>query len=115
MTTAEASVRKPALPVWLIVVIAGVFALLYAYVVWTALGFLVQQASGVEGLSGYGWFVLILPVVFPIVVFGAAFAIGWRRSAAQFALVLLTGLAVVAAFWLNVFAYAAVATALYGS
>ncbi|MFH8250266.1 bacitracin resistance protein [Microbacterium sp. B2969] len=114
MTTAEASVRKPALPVWLIVTIAGVFALLYAYVVWTALGFLIQQASGVEGLSGYGWFVLILPIVFPIVVFGAAFAIGWRRRAGQFALVMLTGLALVAAFWLNVFAYAAASTALYG-
>lgn len=114
MTTAETSVRKPALPVWIIVVIAGLFALLYAYVVWTALAFLVQQASGVEGLTGYGWFVLLLPVVFPLVVFAGAFAIGWRRKAGQFALVLLTGLAVIAAFWLNVFAYAAASTALYG-
>lgn len=114
MTAADLSRRTPRLPVWLIVAIAGVFALLYAYVVWTALGFLVQQASGVEGLSGYGWFVLILPVVVPLVVFGLAFAIGWRRGAGQFSLVLLTGLAVVAAFWLNVFAYAAASTALYG-
>jgi hypothetical protein len=97
-----------------IVAISGIFALFYAYAVWTALGFLVQQASGVEGLSAYGWFVLILPVVIPVVVFGLAFAIGWRRDAARLALVLLTGLAVVAAFWLNVFAYAAASTALYG-
>ncbi|WP_243074685.1 bacitracin resistance protein [Microbacterium sp. SS28] len=115
MTAADASVRRPALPVWLIVTIAGVFALLYAYVVWTALGFLIQQATGVEGLSGYGWFVLVLPVVFPLVVFGAAFAIGWRRRAGQFAIVLLTGLALIAAFWLNIFAYAASSSALYGS
>ncbi|MEU1970265.1 bacitracin resistance protein [Microbacterium sp. NPDC019599] len=114
MTAVDSSARKPSLPVWLIVTIAGVFALLYAYVVWTALGFLTQQASGVEGLSGYGWFVLLLPVVFPLVVFGVAFAIGWRRSAGQFAIVLLTGLALIAAFWLNIFAYAAASSALYG-
>lgn len=117
MTAVDASAgpgRAPRLPVWLIVTIAGAFALLYAYVVWTALGFLVQQASGVEGLSGYGWFVLILPVVVPLVVFGLAFAIGWRRGAGQFALVMLTGLGVVAAFWLNIFAYAAASSALYG-
>ena len=115
MSGVEAVSRRPRLPVWLIVVIAGVFALLYAYVVWTALAFLVQQANGAEGLSGYGWFVLILPVLFPLVVFGAAFAIGWRRSAGQFAIVLLTGLALIAAFWLNIFAYAAASSSLYGS
>ena len=114
MTAAETTASRPRLPVWLIVTIAGVFALLYAYVVWTALAFLLQQAGGTAGLTGYGWFVLILPVVFPIVVFGVAFAIGWRRGAAQFALVLLTGLAFIAAFWLNVFAYAAATPALYG-
>ena len=114
MTAIDAAPRTPRLPVWLIVAIAGVFALFYAYVVWTALGFLIQQASGTEGLSGYGWFVLILPVLVPVVVFGLTFALGWRRSAGQFALVLLTGLGVVAAFWLNIFAYAAASSALYG-
>jgi hypothetical protein len=83
--------------------------------VWTALAFLIQQANGTAGLTGYGWFVLILPVVFPILVFAIAFAIGWRRGAGQFALVLLTGLALIAAFWLNIFAYAAASNALYGA
>ncbi|TDN92611.1 bacitracin resistance protein [Microbacterium sp. BK668] len=114
MSAVASSRRGPVLPVWLIATIAGVFLLLYAYVVWTALAFLVQQASGVEGLTGYGWFVLLLPIVFPLVVFGGAFAIGWKRSAGQFALVLLTGLGLVAAFWLNIFAYAAASSALYG-
>lgn len=115
--TAEAAARRtrPALPVWLIVTVAGMFALLYAYAVWTALAFLVQQAGGAAGLTGYGWFVLVLPVVFPLFAFGIAFAIGWKRKILPFALVLLTGLAVVAAFWLNVFAYAAASTSLYGS
>jgi hypothetical protein len=113
VTANTPSVRRPVLPVWLIATIAGIAALLYAYVFWAALGFLIQQATGVEGLSGYGWFVLILPVVFPLAVFAGAFALGWRRSALHFALLLLTGLALVAVFWLDVFAYAGAADAIY--
>lgn len=105
----------PALPVWLIATVSGLFALLYAFVVWTALGFLLQQAGGVQGLTGYGWFVLVLPVVFPLVAFAAAFAIGWRRRALPLILVLLTGLALVAVFWLNILAYAAATPSLYVS
>lgn len=103
----------PALPVWLIAAIAGVFALLYAFVVWTALGFLLQQAGGAQGLTGYGWFVLALPIAFPVVVFALAFAIAWRRSILPFTLVMLTGLALIAAFWLDVLAYAAASPSLY--
>ena len=43
--------------------------------------------------------------------FGIAFALGWRRVWWQFALVMVTGLAVVAVFWLNIIAYSAVAGA----
>jgi len=91
------------------VVIAGAFGLFYAYAVWNALDFLIAQASGTLGLSGYGWFVLLLAVAFPIIVFGVAFAVGWKRTWWQFALVLLAGLGLVAVFWLNVLAYSAVA------
>lgn len=115
MSTETPAVRRTVLPVWIIVAIAGLSGLLYAYVVWSALGFLVQQASGVEGLTGYGWFVLVLPVVFPVAVFAGAFAIGWRRGALPFVLVMLTGLAVVAVFWLDVLAYAAATPSLYNS
>lgn len=90
-------------------VIAGAFGLFYAYAVWNALDFLIAQASGTLGLSGYGWFVLLLAVAFPIIVFGVAFAVGWKRTWWQFALVLLAGLGLVAVFWLNVLAYSAVA------
>lgn len=95
-------------PVWVVVAISVVFGLFYAYALWNALAFLIAQASGPLGLNGYGWFVLLLAVVFPVGVFGAAFALSWRRPAWQFALVLFTGLCVVAVFWLNVIAYAAV-------
>lgn len=118
MTAAEAPTplsRRTALPLWLVAVIAGAFLLLYAFVFWMALGFLIQQSGGVAGLTGYGWFVLLLPVVFPPAVFAAAFAIGWRRRLLPYFAVMLTGLAFVAVFWLNVLAYAANTSALFGA
>lgn len=105
--------RTPALPVWIIASVSGVFLLLYAFVIWTALGFLIQQASGIAGLTGYGWFVLLLPVIFPIIIFASAFAIGWRRKILPFTLILLTGLTLVAVFWLDILAYAAASPSLY--
>ena len=109
--TAPESVARPAkaraLPTWLIVTISVFFGLFYAYAVWNAVDFLVSQATGSLSLNGYGWFVLLLAVVFPLVAFGISFAIGWRRSWWQFSLVLLAGLGVVAVFWLNIVAYSA--------
>ncbi|MGA7147521.1 MAG: bacitracin resistance protein [Microbacterium sp.] len=95
-------------PTWLLVTISVVFGLFYAYALWNAVAFLVDQATGPLGLNAYGWFVLLLAVVFPLMAFGVAFALGWRRRVWQFALVLLAGLCLVAVFWLNVVAYAAV-------
>jgi hypothetical protein len=103
--------RSQSAPTWLIVSISVFIGLFYAYAMWNALAFLVEQASGPLGLNAYGWFVLILAVAFPVVAFGIAFVVGWRRSAWQFILVLLAGLCLVAVFWLDVVAYAA----LYGA
>ncbi|MEV8359621.1 bacitracin resistance protein [Microbacterium sp. 67-17] len=97
--------RRAALPVWLIATIAGFFGLFYAYAVWNALAFLISQASG---LSGGGWALVLAAVVFPFVVFAMAFAIGWKRRAGAFSLVMLTGLGLVAVFWFNVLAYVTV-------
>lgn len=102
------------MPTWLIATIAGIFGLFYAYAVWGAVDFLVLQAGGALGLNGLGWFVLLFAVVFPILVFAGAFALGWRRSAWQFALLLLAGLGLAAVFWLDILAYAATSFALYG-
>ncbi len=93
---------------WVIATIAGAFGLFYAYAVWNAVAFLVSQASGPLGINGYGWFVLLLPVAMPILVFAGAFALGWRRRALAFTAILLTGLAVVSVFWLDIVAYSAV-------
>lgn len=106
----EQNVRR-AMPLWLVAAIAGFFGLFYAYAMWTAVAFLAQQAGADSGLTGYGWFVLLLPVVFPIVVFVAAVAIGRRRRILPFTLVMFTGLALVAVFWLNVFALTFTASA----
>lgn len=106
MTGATQSRRTSALPTWAVATIAGFFGLLYAYVVWNAVTLLSYQASGALGINGLGWVVLVLAAVFPIGVFAVAFALGWRRTALRFMAILLTGLALVAVFWVNVLAYA---------
>jgi hypothetical protein len=106
-TEATKSVAPRATPTWLLVAVCIVFGLFYAYFVWNAVDFLVSQASGTLGLNGYGWFILLFAAVFPLLAFGAAFAISWRRVAWELALTLLAGLGVVAVFWLNILAYSA--------
>ncbi len=111
----SAVTRTRHLPTWLIVTIAGVFGLFYAYVVWSSVALLVLQVNGPLGLNGLGWFVYILPVVFPLIAFGIAFSIGWRRKAGEFAIVMLAGLTLSAAFWLAIVGYGTTSYGLYGS
>lgn len=106
--------RRRLLPTWLIVTIAGLFGLFYAYVVWSAVALLIQQVNGPLGLNGLGWFVYVLPIVFPLVAFGIAFAIGARRRAGELAIALLAGLTVSAAFWLAIVGYGTTSYGLYG-
>ena len=110
--TAPAPGRRTA-PRWLVGVLTGLFGLCYAYAVWGAVGFLVQQVNGDAGLTGYGWFVLLMPVVFPAIVFAAAFVLTRRRGIVPLVLAQLTGLTLVAAFWMNVFALAVTSAAIY--
>ena len=104
MTTMTRSMRT-----WVAATIAGAFGLFYAYAVWNALAFLIAQAGGAVGLNALGWTVLLFAVVFPIIAFAGALALGLRRTAGAFALLLLTGLGLVAVFWLNVVGYAVAA------
>lgn len=106
--------RRRLLPTWLIVTIAGLFGLFYAYVVWSAVALLIQQVNGPLGLNGLGWFVYVLPIIFPLVAFGVAFAIGARRRAGELAIALLAGLTVSAAFWLAIVGYGTTSYGLYG-
>jgi hypothetical protein len=93
--------NRPALGIMKTIVL-GLAGLFYAYAVWNAIAYLVTVAQ--YGLNAYGWFVLIFSVLFPILVFVAAYALGRRRGAFEFALVLLAGLALIAVFWMNVVA-----------
>jgi galactitol-specific phosphotransferase system IIC component len=63
-------------------------------------------------LNGVGWAVLGFAVIFPVVVFAVAFALGRRRGAAALAVILLVGLALVAVFWLDVLAYSSITDSL---
>jgi len=101
-TDASASTARKN-PTWLVATIAGVFGLFYAYAVWNALGNLIQAAP--LGMNALGWFLWIFATLLPILVFAVALALGLRRPAGTFALIMLTGLALTAVFWLDVVAY----------
>jgi hypothetical protein len=97
-------------PVWLVATISAALGLFYAYAVWNALGNLIEAQTQI-GLNGLGWFLWIFATLFPILVWGAAFALGQRRAPHELFLIMLTGLALVAVFWLNVVAYSTLNTA----
>ena len=111
-TTTDAAASRPRRnPTWLVATIAGGFGLFYAYAVWNALGNLIQATQLPTGLNGLGWFIWTFATLFPILAFAAAFALGYRRPPHHFLLVMLTGLALTAVFWLNVVAYTTLNTA----
>ncbi|MBF0817302.1 hypothetical protein E4U02_12840 [Microbacterium paludicola] len=99
--------RRP--PLWAVATISGFFGLLFAYAVWTAVNYLVAtvQAAGVAGLSmlTMGWVVWVLAIILPILLFAVAVVLGRRRGLLSLTLFLLTALALVAVFWLDVVAY----------
>lgn len=105
--SATTTSRRP--PRWAVAAIAGFFGLLFAYAVWTAVSYLVAtlQAAGAAGLSllTMGWVVWVLAIVLPILLFAVAVALGRRRGLPALTLFLLTALALVAVFWLDVVAY----------
>ncbi|MDF2555822.1 MAG: hypothetical protein K0R60_1717, partial [Microbacterium sp.] len=100
--------RQGRTPTWLVAAIAGIVGLFYAYAVWNAIGNLVATLQVFAGagltLNAFGWFIWIFAAVFPLIVWAGAFAIGYRRAPHELLLVMLTGLALVAVFWLNVVA-----------
>ncbi|WP_102191940.1 hypothetical protein [Microbacterium aurantiacum] len=106
MSAAGESVQGAAFgegPRWLIWTVVGAAGLLYSYAVWNAVAYLVSILP--SGLTVIGWVTLLFGVLFPIIVFALALAIGRRRNVGDLALVLLAGLGVVAVFWLNLLGY----------
>lgn len=111
-TTPDAAASAPSkgrAPTWLVATISGFVGLFYAYAVWNAIGNLIETIGfyGEAGMSltVLGWVVWIFAALFPLLVWGSAFALAYRRAAHELFLVMITGLALVAVFWLNVVAY----------
>lgn len=102
MTAASTPVRTTGAGSWLRWSVAIAFGLVYAYFIWAAVAALGLAASGDPGLNGQGWIVFVLPVVFPALVYVAAFVFARRRRVWQLALVFLAGLLLTAVFWLNI-------------
>ena len=96
--TAEAERPKRRLG-WLTITVAVLFAILYAYNVWDAIRNLVELptyyvASGLSS-SSVPWWVLIIALLIPILVFAAAFWAGLRRNVLAKSLIFIVGFAVV--------------------
>lgn len=87
------------------VLVAIGFGLLYAYDVWEAVSTLIGLPQFYEALgltsAEVPWWLLIVGVALPPVVFVLALLLGRRRKLGQFALILLVGLAIVAALSLG--------------
>lgn len=109
MSAPQTARRTP--PTWAVATVAGVFALLFAYAIWSAISYLVAwiQTAGATGMSltPTAWVAWILAIALPIVAFAVALAVGRRRGLITLTLLLLGGLALVAAYWLDVVAYTA--------
>ena len=95
------SVTSPPTPLWLVVTIAVVFGVFYAYDVWEAVGNLVGlsiYAGELDvALTGYGVAMLVVGIVVPLVVYATAFWLGRRRGPLAQVVLFLAGFALVQA------------------
>ncbi len=89
-------------------VIAALFGLVYAYLVWQALGNLIElpksyKAIGLDSDS-VPWWLLIVGLVIPIAIYVVAFLVGLRHNLLSKALLFLVGLTASAALGFGVVA-----------
>jgi hypothetical protein len=106
MTTEPVPQKPEATPVrygWTSLVLAVVFGLLYAYVLWNAIGNLINLPK--EFGSVTPWWLLILDIAVPVIAFAAALFIGRRASFGARTLFFLIGFAVVACSTVGSIAY----------
>ena len=75
---------RPRTPLWLAVTLAVLFGLFYAYDVFEALGNLIGISDFANQLdasiNGFGWVLLVLGLVLPLVLFAIAFSLGRNRG-----------------------------------
>jgi hypothetical protein len=104
--TAEFATRPPV--GWAGLAVAVIFALFYAYDVWEAVSN-VASIAGVYELFGLDpadapWWLLVIGVLVPVVVYAAALLLGRGRGPIARLLILVVGLAVVAVLSLDIVA-----------
>lgn len=83
--------------------LTGIGGLAYAFIIWTAVFYAIQLSAG--GMTGSGWFILLLPAVVAGVVFAVALVLSRRLSIGVFVVILLAGLGLSAIFLLDTFSY----------
>jgi hypothetical protein len=88
---------------WPSIVVAVVFGLLNAYVLWDAIGNLVTLPKAFGSVTP--WWLLILDVAVPVVAYALAFFIGRRASLGARSAFFLVALAVVACSTVGSIAY----------
>ncbi len=97
---------------WVGLTIAGVFGLFYAYDLWEAVSNFVELPVAYKqyGLdtADIPWWVLIIGLAIPPVVFATAFIVGRKHGALGKVLIFIVGLAVVAGLSLGVIALEAI-------
>jgi hypothetical protein len=103
MTTNEVEAKVRIRYGWPSIVVAIIAGVLYAYVLWSAIGNLINLPKALGSVTP--WWLLIVDVVVPVVVFVTAFLIGRRRSLGARSLLFLVGLAVVACSTIGSIAY----------
>lgn len=93
-------------------VVAILFGLVYAYYVWDAIRSLVELPGYYKDIglteADVPWWLLIVGLLVPLVVYAAAFLVGRRRSFVVQALIFFVGLTAVAALGLAMIAIEAV-------
>ncbi len=97
-----------AVPRWASGVVIALFGLFYAWDLWEAVSTMFElpvfyEAYGYD-VGALPWWVLIVMVALPVLVFAAAVVLGRRRSLLARVVLLLVGLSVVAALTLGLIA-----------
>lgn len=90
--------------VWTNNTIAIVFALGFAYLIFNSIDYAIRINEG-RTLDTTQWIALILAIVLPLVVALLAYTLARRQSVIAFLLIQAAGLALAAAYWLNVVGY----------
>ena len=103
MTAAEEPTPVVHRYTWPSIVIAAVFGLLYAYVLWGAIGNLIELPAALGDVTP--WWILILDVALPLVVWVVAFILGRRQSFWIRALYFFIGATVLSVGWVGSIAY----------